>query len=188
MKSELRRKLKAKRAGLESKEQLNSAICERFINSDLYKNADTLLLYYAVAGEASTDKILVSALKDKKRVAYPVCIDGNGYMEFFFIENEDDLAEGMYKIKAPRQGCVKFTEKENAVCIVPGLSFDSKGYRLGYGKGYYDRFLESFKGESVGICYDAMLSEALPADSYDKKVSYLITDKTIYNFKNKEDF
>lgn len=188
MKSELRRELKAKRAALKNKEQLSIAIAEGFINSDLYKNADTLLLYYAVAGEVSTEKILAKAFSDKKRVAYPVCIDGNGYMEFYFIEDADDLVEGMYNIKAPGQGCKKFTDDKNAVCIVPALSFDISGNRLGYGKGYYDRFLEGFSGTSVGICYEALMTEFLPTDTYDKKVSYLITDKTIYNFTNKEDF
>ena len=188
MKKALRYELKSKRDALENRELLSSVIAESFITSDIYKEAEVLLLYYSVGSEVSTDKILKQALNDKKRVAYPVCIDNSGYMEFYFIKTEDDLVEGMYKIKAPKQGSKKFSNENNSVCIVPALAFDIKGNRLGYGKGYYDRFLEKFKGISVGICYDAMLADSIPADPHDKKVSYLITDKKTYNFTNKEDF
>ncbi len=188
MKKAKRSELKALRDSLENKAELSSVIADRFINSDLYKNADALLLYYSVGSEVSTDKILRQALLDKKQVAFPVCVDSNGNMEFYFIEKEEDLADGMYNIKAPDKHCKKFTEAKNAVCIVPALAFDNTGNRLGYGKGYYDRFLKKFSGISVGVCFDGMLVDFLHADAHDKKVHYLITDKKIYNFTNKEDF
>lgn len=188
MKSIKRRELRALRASLENKAELSIIIEENFINSDLYKNADELLLYYSVADEVSTDIIFSKALEDGKRIAFPVCIDGHGIMQFFYVEQENDLAEGMYGIRAPKQGCKKFIGSDNAVCVVPGLAFDKSGNRIGYGKGYYDRFLESFTGLSVGLCYDKMLCDFLPTDPFDKNVSYLITDKKIYDFANKEDF
>ena len=65
----------------------------------------------------------------------------------------------------------------NALCIVPGLGFDSKGYRLGYGKGYYDRFLSGFHGITVGLCYSACTKWMLPHGYYDRPVDILITEK-----------
>ena len=109
-------------------------------------------------------------------------------MDFFVVEGENDLSEGMYGIFAPKAECPVLRADEKCLCCVPGLSFDKKGYRLGYGKGYYDRYLSSFKGISIGFCYDALVSEGLPCDSYDKQVNCLITDKKIYKFNSKEDF
>ena len=182
MKKAKRKELKALRDSLENKDKLSALINERFLSSDLYKNAQTLLLYYSVGSEVSTREIYLKALDDDKKVAFPVCVSDDGLMEFFYVKDDSDLAEGMYGIKAPREASEKFTKAENALCIVPALSFDKKGYRLGYGKGYYDRFLEGFEGISVGLCYEETLSEALPTDYYDKKVNYLITDKKTYKF------
>lgn len=182
MKKAKRKELKSLRDSLKNKDKLSAQINERFLLSDIYKNAETILLYYSVGSEVSTEEIYKRAMSDKKNLAFPLCISDDGLMEFFYIKSDSDLAEGMYGIKAPREYCEKFTGAENALCVVPALSFDKKGYRLGYGKGYYDRFLENFEGISVGLCYDATLSEALPTDKYDKKVNYLITDKKTYKF------
>lgn len=182
MKKAKRAELKKLREGIPDKALLNGRIADRFLSSELYKNADTLLLYYSVGSEPSTREIFKAALSDGKRVAFPVCTDANGFMAFYYVSGEADLEEGMYGIRAPRKECEKYSFKDGGVCVVPGLSFDSEGYRIGYGKGYYDRFLSEFKGSSVGLCYEALLSEGLPRDAFDKNVNYLITDKKIYNF------
>lgn len=182
MKSEKRKELKKLRNSLENTEYLSEKIAKTFLETDIYKNAEVLLLYCSVSSEVSTDEIFHQALLAQKRVAFPVCVDSNGYMEFYFVKDETDLAEGMYGIKSPKTACERYAYCENAVCIVPGLAFDKNGYRLGYGKGYYDRFLEKFKGISVGLCFDEMLADTLPTDDFDKKVDYLITDKKIYKF------
>lgn len=186
MKKQKRAELKRLREALENKELLSEKITETFLSSELYKNADTLLLYYSVGSEASTNDIFTSALNDGKRVAFPLCTDTDGLMRFYYIIDESQLVSGMYGIKEPIKGCEEYHFSHSGVCIVPGLSFDREGYRIGYGKGYYDRFLSQFTGTSIGLCFEALLSESLPKDAYDKKVNYLITDKKIYNF-NQED-
>ena len=183
MKAIKRKELKQLRNSLENKKLLSNLIEKSFVESDFYKNSEVLLLYYSVGSEVATDGIFRKALIDKKRVAFPVCVDTNGNMQFYYINDESDLEEGMYGIKAPKNHCKKFTCAENALCIVPGLSFDKKGYRLGYGKGYYDRFLGSFEGISVGLSFECLVCDALPTDEHDKKVDCLITDKRIYKFK-----
>lgn len=183
MKKEKRKELRALRDAVENRQQLSAEIARRFFDTDLYKKARILLLYYSVGSEVSTRQLCLRALADNKEVAFPVCVDGDGYMEFFFIKDENDLSQGMYGIKAPREGCRAFTNEGDALIVVPGLGFDKSGNRLGYGKGYYDRFLEGFEGLSIGLCYDALVVDALPCDAYDKKVNCLITDKKIYKFK-----
>ncbi len=187
MKRALRRELKKKRAELDNRALLSERITDAFLATDLYKNAEAVLLYYSTDDEVSTRKIFLHALASKKRVAFPVCLDGDGVMEFCYVNSAEDLRDDMYGIRAPKSCCEKFVNRDKAICIVPGIAFDKKGYRLGYGKGYYDRFLEKFKGISIGFCFENMLEYNLPTDEYDKKVDYLITDKTIYNFNDKED-
>ena len=101
-------------------------------------------------------------------------------MEFYSISSFDDLESGAYGIYEPKKECLKITADENTVCIVPGLAFDKSGFRIGFGKGYYDRFLSEFKGESVGLCYDECFSDILIKDKFDMCVSAVITETCIY--------
>ena len=106
-----RSELKKQREELTGKDVLSDKIAEAFLLSELYKNSDTLLLYYSVGSEVGTKEIFHAALKDVKRVAFPVCVDGNGFMEFYYVSSEADLAEGMYGIKEPRKDCEKYDFK-----------------------------------------------------------------------------
>jgi len=72
--------------------------------------------------------------------------------------------------------CRLLTQYNNSVCIVPGLSFDYDGFRLGYGKGYYDRFLSGFDGDSIGLCYGECVCKRLPHGRYDRAVDVLVTE------------
>ena len=188
MKAELRRKLKEQRDNIKDRLWCNNKITDLFLSSSLYKQADTILLYSSSGSEVSTDEIFESCIRDGKTVAFPVCIDRDGLMDFFIVKDKGDLTEGMYKIKEPKNTCRRLISDSKSLCVVPGLSFDKQGYRIGYGRGYYDRFLENFEGITVGLCFSELLSESLPKDYYDKNVSYLITDKKIYKFNSDEDF
>lgn len=183
MKKELRRLYKIKRDSLQNRDKLSEKITDKLLRTEEYKNAETVLLYYSVSSEVSTKGIFKKALSDGKKVAYPLCIDDKGLMEFYFVTGESDLVDEMYCIKAPdKEKCQRLTSTDDTLCVVPGLSFDKNGIRLGYGKGYYDRFLSHFKGISVGLCYESTLSEKLPQDENDEKVNLLITDKKVYKF------
>ncbi|MGN0448647.1 MAG: 5-formyltetrahydrofolate cyclo-ligase [Acutalibacteraceae bacterium] len=183
MKKELRRSYKVKRDSLENRDELSKKIADKLIKSDEYKNAHTILLYYSVLSEVSTKEIFKKALSDGKKVAFPLCLDNKGLMEFYLVTGESDLVDEMYCIKAPdKEKCLRLTSTDDTLCVVPGLAFDKSGMRLGYGKGYYDRFLSHFKGVSVGLCYESTLSEKLPQDENDEKINLLITDKKVYKF------
>ena len=67
-----------------------------------------------------------------------------------------------------------------ALCLVPGLCFDGKGYRLGYGKGYYDRFLAKFRGATLGLCYNDFLQDCLPVGDYDLPVQQIATEDRVF--------
>ena len=93
-----------------------------------------------------------------------------------YYDSLNDLREGMYGIREPDEAlpCSEITE--NTVCIVPGLAFTPDGGRLGYGGGYYDRFLSDYSGTSIGLCYSELLFDSLPSEEYDIAVDIIITD------------
>lgn len=182
MKKELRKKFKELRKNIVDKDLKDSKICNIFLNSMLYKNSNQLLCYSSVNNEICTDIIIERALQDNKKVALPVCEDYDGNMSFYYIEDMSDIKIGAFGIKEPDVSkCIKVTNFKDSVCVVPAFTFDSKGYRLGYGKGYYDRFLEKNSLISVGLCYNDFLSQSLPCDKFDKNVCYIITEDRIIN-------
>ena len=115
------------------------------------------------------------------RVAVPKCIPKQKQLDFFFINSFDDLSEGKFGILEPDEKkcerALKF--KKDSLCIVPGLSFDIHGFRLGYGGGYYDRFINKFEGYTVGLCYSNCVRNEVPIEKFDMQVDFLITDKSI---------
>ncbi len=182
-KKALRAKYKALRNAVADIEAKSDSIYELLIDSDLYYDAKIVLLYWSVDSEVGTHKMIDKVLSDGKRLALPKCMDSNGNMLFYFVRSYDDIVDGMYGIKEPVEDELYTASDEPTLCVVPGLCYTRDGYRLGYGKGYYDRFLEKFSGVSVGLCYDECLVESLPTDGYDKKVDFIITNKRIYDIK-----
>lgn len=176
MKSKLRKEFKKRRSELTDKAEKSLKICNSFLNSDTYKNAKIILCYSSFSDEVSTDLIIKKSLADGKITALPRCIDKNGSMKYFIINSFDDLKTGSFGISEPDAKCTELDTFSESVCIVPALSFDCKGYRLGYGKGYYDRFLENYIGFSVGLCYNDLISDCLPVNEFDRRVDAVITE------------
>ncbi len=156
-------------------------ITNKVLNLWRYRDAEMILTYVSTDIEVDTREIITQSLQKGKTVAVPKCIDGTRDMEFYAIKGFDDLAVGAFGVMEPvAEKCELLTSLENSLCIVPALSFDYKGYRLGYGKGYYDRFLSTFTGEIVGLCYTScMYKDILPHGKYDKKVPMIITENNI---------
>lgn len=182
VKEQLRIQYKQKRLQLNARQRhmAEDDIAQRLLESPLYKNTAVLLCYSALPDEIQTNRILQQALADHKAVFLPACKDAQGAMDFYKITGAQDLHSGFFGIQEPdMEACsvFRFETAFAAVCVVPGLAFDSKGYRLGYGKGYYDRFLRRFSGVSVGLCYESFLCDALPAEEYDRPVDYIVTER-----------
>ncbi|MDR1628906.1 MAG: 5-formyltetrahydrofolate cyclo-ligase, partial [Oscillospiraceae bacterium] len=135
----------------------------------------------STAIEVDTHAIIREALERGKTVAVPRCVDGTRDMDFFVIRSLHELEKGSFGVMEPNpETCEKLPDYQRGLCIVPALAFDKEGFRLGYGKGYYDRFLSLFKGETLGLCYaDCFSEKPLPHGKYDKRVSLVITENTI---------
>lgn len=186
IKNELRKEFKEKRKALYDKKSKDNGICQSFLNSDLYKNSKQILCYAALGGEIDTDVIMRKAFEDNKRVALPVCLDLNGTMEFYYINSLECIKIGAFGIREPdTDKCIAVSDFTDSVCLVPALSFDKNGFRLGYGKGYYDRFIEKFTSISAGLCYNSFISDKLPIDKYDKSVDYIFTENEIIRLERR---
>lgn len=180
VKSELRRKHKKIRrtCPADIKKTLDSKITAKFLSLDEYKSATTLFAYVSSSIEVDTEKIIKTAFADGKKVAVPKCRDDFGHMDFYYINSYAQLKEGAFSILEPDpEACELVQSFQEGICLVPGLCFDNNGYRIGFGKGYYDRFLQIFAGTTVGLCYSKCIEKELPTGAYDKSVNILITDK-----------
>ncbi len=170
------------------KQMRDMAIFEKLISTNAYINADTILPYVSTEIEVDTLNIIRHAIENDKRVAVPKCIDGTCDMEFYYIKSISDLEIGAFGVLEPKvDKCAKMYTYDKGVCIVPGLSFDMKGYRLGYGKGYYDRFLSThFLLKKIGLCYANSTTTELVSGRFDICVDMLVTDKYIKTINKHE--
>lgn len=182
MKSELRKNYKLKRTQVEGRRFKDDKMCKFFLESSEYKESGTILGYYPLKNEIDILLILDRVLEDNKRLALPRCLDDRGNMEFCYVDDLSKLVDGPCGIKEPHKNMQKVERFDTAISIVPGIVYDRKGYRLGYGRGYYDRFLANNDIKSVGFCYEELLIDELPREEYDKKIDYIITDIGISRF------
>ncbi len=179
-KNKLRKKYKNIRNNLSNKSKLDETIFDKVVSLESYKKSNFIIAYVSTKIEVDTRKIIEFSLSQGKKVAVPKCIDGTRNMDFYFINSFDDLETGTFSVLEPKHNlCVKVENFKNSICIVPGLAFDGKGYRLGYGKGYYDRFLNNYKGKKIGLCYCRCTLNSLIVGKFDKHVDLLITEKYI---------
>ena len=169
----------------EQKAERDRLIFEKLISSKIYSSSSLVLTYVSTPIEVDTHALILRALADSKRVAVPKCIDGTREMKFYLIRSMQDLEKATFSVLEPKTDiCEELTKYDiqDTLCIVPGLSFDLSGYRLGYGKGYYDRFLFKAKGlRKIGLCYCACTSNRLIKGRFDIPVDILITEKYIKN-------
>lgn len=177
IKSELRKELKKKRKLIDRKNEKDAFIRENLICSDFYLDAKTVLFYAALDDEINVDECIADAFMLGKQVALPVCINDKGDMKFYYINSISDLNTGFFGVREPVvHKCKEVTDFNDSICIVPGIAYDKRGYRLGYGKGYYDRFMQKSTSLFIGVCYNELVDDELPIGEYDIPVKYIITE------------
>lgn len=162
----------------ELKRRLDDAITDRVLALDAYRDCDTLFCFVSSPIECDTHRLIRTALGDGKRVAVPKCLSDRGEMAFFFIRSLDELEPGYFGLSEPNpKKSERAADLSCGLCIVPGLCFDYQGYRVGFGKGYYDRFLSVFGGVKVGICYTKCVKSEVPHGAFDRAADILVTEK-----------
>lgn len=176
----LRSRYKRIRAEIgERKAEYSRLICKSCEELLEFCEAECVLLYCAKGSEADIQALFEFALENKKTVAFPRCIDREN-MAFHSVKSLSELEVGSFGIKEPPSHApLCHPVGERVICFVPALAYDLDGYRLGYGGGYFDRFLSDFSGTSVGVTFDACLTERLPRDEHDIKTDYIITESQV---------
>ena len=182
-KQRLREERLAAREALSEQERsvLDDRITQKLLAASEYVEATTVLTYVSISSEVSTRMFIECALRDGKTVAVPRCLPGH-CLEFVAITSLDQLVAAPFNLLEPPKDLSALAEVQmsNAICIVPALLVDTKGYRLGYGAGFYDRFLSTYPGKKICLAYQQNLSRTtLPHTAFDVAVDLVITESEV---------
>lgn len=177
-----------KNLGEEKSAALSSMIQDRVLADEDFVKAETVLCYSAKNSiEVSADKIITEALNMGKTVALPRC-NSDHTMSFYKISSLDDLDNlkvGHYGISEPDPDICKKIDRFGSkdICIVPSIAIDREGYRLGWGGGYYDRFLADFAGKKYGLCFgETVYNFMIPREKTDIHLDKAFTENDVFDF------
>ena len=165
-KEQIRKEILAKRRGLTTEEiqRESHVICRRIQSMDAFQKTEALYAYMDCKGEASVRELMEEAFRQGKRVAVPR-VEGQE-MKFYYIQSFEECEPGYFGIPEPVTG--REASDEDALLIMPGVAFDEKRHRVGYGKGFYDRYLSRHrKHTTIAVALDFQIVEEIPADEYD---------------------
>ncbi|MBE6577096.1 MAG: 5-formyltetrahydrofolate cyclo-ligase [Ruminococcaceae bacterium] len=184
-KSEARKHFRQIRASLSDTQR---AELDKEIFEQLKKQvtADTVLLFYPVKGEPNVLPFAEYLLKSGVRVAFPISLTQSCELDFRYVRSLDELHEGAYGIPEPQDDAERIEFPCDCICLVPALAFDMRGSRIGYGKGYYDRFLAVAKVRSIGVAYSVCTCYTLPSNKTDFCVDTIITEKGVMRTNEKQ--
>ena len=151
------------------------SILHNLIELPEYEKAKRVFIYYSMGKEVNTHRLIEGALRSDKQVFLPKT-GGNGLMTFHAFREGDALVHVRMNIPEPEESTPEAAPEVDDIIIVPAMVYDLEGYRLGYGGGYYDRFLAGCEAFSVGLCRDRMLMTALPREEHDVPVNCVVTE------------
>lgn len=175
-KTELRREWSEIRGAIPHKGEKNRQIQENFLMHPALKQAKSVFLYLSFRSEVGTTLILETLLNRGVQVSVPRCHRSTGTMDAVLITDLSQVKPGTYGILEPEPGLSVLSPKEIDIAVVPALAFDKEGYRLGYGGGYYDRFLGDFPGITIGLAFSDCITDRLPRESFDRPVDMVLTE------------
>ena len=180
-------KNRKKIANIKGKSKSNK-ITTNLLSLEELKKSKNILLYISYRSEVGTERLINKLLKNSKNVFAPYCIKDEKRMEIVQINDPTkDLKKGAYGIKEPKNSLRKKDNEINQldIVIVPAVAFSKSGYRIGYGGGYYDRFLSRLPSKtiSIGINYDELIFESVPKEDHDLAVDIIVTDKKVLKTK-----
>lgn len=166
----------------DEKHKRDTAICAAAEGLISFRYAEYVLLYAASADEIDVSAIAEAAFAKGKKVLFPRCDKKTHTMKYHEVKSLDELKPDAYGICEPPEENPVYdavSETGGAVCFVPGLVYDRAGYRLGYGKGFYDRYLSSFSGCTIGVVYSDYILNEVPRGRFDVSVDILLTEKGV---------
>ncbi|WP_195940785.1 5-formyltetrahydrofolate cyclo-ligase [Romboutsia sp. 1001713B170131_170501_G6] len=185
MKKEFRKKVISDRnnQSYESLCKNSSIITQKVLALDCIKTAKNIMLYLDFNNEVKTDELIIKLLSLGKTVSSPITIkEEKKLIPSQIIDLKDGVKIGAYGIREPKPECSPEVEvKDIDVVIVPAVAYDKDCYRLGYGGGFYDRFIERLREDAitVGIAFDLQIFDSVPKEDHDAQLDYIITESQI---------
>ncbi|MDO4300095.1 MAG: 5-formyltetrahydrofolate cyclo-ligase [Clostridia bacterium] len=175
VKKEIRKRFK------EIRKNLRGNITSEFFKTDLYKNAGTIFSFVSYGSEIGTVELINKALSDGKIAAVPYMTGKPHEMVFIKIKSMVELKPNKIGILEPEYRAESILKSDkNTVIIVPGLAFDKEFYRIGYGGGYYDKYIDENEYMlTVGVCFEEQITDLVPRENTDRAVDIIVTDKMI---------
>lgn len=183
-KNQLRQIMKAELANFSLEEfvTFNSAIQQRFFELPIVKNSNRIMIYYSINHEVATVQIISKLLEIGKIVALPTCMAGKN-IRAGIIHSLAELVPGKFGLSEPAVSTLGIGPTDLDLIVVPGVAFDKRGFRLGYGAGYYDRFLVGTDAFKLGLAYDLQIVDHLIIEPHDIAVQALLTPSKYWKFE-----
>ena len=179
-KKELRRKIRQITSELteDYEKEASEIICDRVIALEDYQKADIVFCFVGMAPEPDTRKIIEDGLAKGKTVCVPLCIDDHTMEAVRITDYDQDLETGWYGLLEPKKGLPVIDIDDLDFAVIPCVTCDAEGNRLGHGKGYYDRYLENTGFPCAMICYSRVMVPVgeVPVGPYDQAIETVITD------------
>lgn len=181
----MRKDILNKRKALSQKEVIlkSNKISELLLSTDFYLKSHTIMTYIDFRNEVMTEKIIRESLETEKDIVIPISIvETKDILLSQLLDFDKELTTGAYGILEPRQEYIREVKPESIdLVLVPGVAFDRRGSRIGYGGGYYDRFLKKLDKSipKVALAFDMQLAEIVYRDNHDIPMDYIITENEI---------
>lgn len=175
-KEDFRRLGKIKRKEMSGQEVLEKSkkAANIFLKSENYKKSKVIMLYYPLGNETDTSDILKNALLDGKTVLYPITDITTNKITPVIVNGKTNFSKGAYSVFEPTEKTV-YNGKIDVI-LVPGIVYDKNGWRIGFGKGCYDRFLENTDAVKIGFCYDFQIADKIDNDNFDIRMNFLVSE------------
>ncbi len=171
-KTELRDQYRSIRKNVPDKMEKSRIICDKIINHPRYQESLIIGLYISKPEEVDLTPVIADALKHGKVVAIPRVKMFD--LDFYKFDPRSTLIRSKFGVMEPNPACEKIDIKDIPLFLVPGLSFDKTGNRLGFGSGFFDRALLDLDAYKIGICFKEQMREDIPHYSYDVKMDEVI--------------
>jgi 5-formyltetrahydrofolate cyclo-ligase len=186
-KAAIREQARKNRISQKNKDEVSRQIVTAFMHLPEYTAAKTILFYVDAGSEVRTRHMLPAALASGKRIVVPYCIVETNELELFLLEDMAELVEGAYRILEPRPQLrdapgKRVAPKELDLVMVPGTAFDSRGGRMGQGKGYYDRLLAQTRLDCplIALAFECQMFPEIPVAPHDVFMDKVLTEQAVY--------
>ena len=191
MKQTLKQEIFQKRKSLSKEEVIEKSrlIKENLLSLEEFKKAENIMFYVSFGNEVDTREAIKELLaKKEKTVIVPYVLENYPILQLSELKNFDWLEPKTFGILEPKELYIREFNHENLdLILIPGIVFDKKGYRIGYGHGYYDRFLKILKKgvKKIGLAFELQVVDEIPEEEHDVPVNIIITEKRVLRCNNK---